>query len=392
MSDIKVSLFSQILGLLHRESVKKVILQHNSDKFSKGINTWTHLVSMVFMQISNSGSLRDIASGLLSATGNLNHFGIVKPPCKSSLSYINKNRDYEVFRDIYFTLANKLSPHRPDLRAFARKIKKKIYILDSTTITLCLSLFDWAHYKTSKGAVKLHTVLDYDSGLPTYACLTDGKKADVRVAKTMTFAKNSVLVMDRAYVDFKWLYNLDSTGVTFVTRLKSNAHIEVVETFLTNDKHEHILSDEDIKLCGFYSSADYPQKLRVVTVYDDKNKQNIVLLTNNLSWTADHISQLYRARWAIESFFKQLKQLFSVKTFVGLSENAVQIQIWCSLIAILLLMYIKNKAKYPWHMSNLVAFLRLNLFVKIDLWQWADYPIIKPAKPPDKNGQLSFNF
>jgi hypothetical protein len=260
MSDIKVSLFSQILGLLHRESVKKVILQHNSDKFSKGINAWTHLVSMVFMQVANCGSLRDIASGLLSATGNLNHFGIVKPPCKSSLSYINKNRDYEVFRDIYFTMVDKLGPHRPDLRAFARKIKKKIYILDSTTITLCLSLFDWAHYKTNKGAVKLHTVLDYDSGLPTYAYLTDGKKADVRVAKTMTFAKNSVLVMDRAYVDFKWLFNLDSSGVTFVTRLKSNAHIEVVETFLTNDKHEHILSDEDIRLCGFYSSADYPEK------------------------------------------------------------------------------------------------------------------------------------
>ena len=190
MSDIKVSLFSQILGLLHRESVKKVILEHNSDKFSKGINTWIHLVSMVFMQISNSGSLRDIASGLMSATGNLNLFGIVKPPCKSSLSYLNKNRNYEVFRDIYFTMADKLVPHRPDLRAFAKKIKKKIYILDSTTITLCLSLFDWAHYKTSKGAVKLHTVLDYDTGLPTYACLTDGKKADVRAAKTMTFAKN----------------------------------------------------------------------------------------------------------------------------------------------------------------------------------------------------------
>ena len=127
MSDIKVSLFSQILGLLHRESVKKVIPEHNSDKFSKGINTWTHLVSMVFMQISNSGSLRNIASGLMSATGNLNHFGIVKPPCKSSLSYLNKNRNYEVFRDIYFTMADKLVPHRPDLRAFAKKIKKKIY-------------------------------------------------------------------------------------------------------------------------------------------------------------------------------------------------------------------------------------------------------------------------
>ena len=156
----------------------------------------------------------------------------------------------------------------------------------------------------------------------------------------------------------------------------------VLESFLTNDKQEHILSDEDIALTGFYTSKKYPESLRIVRVYDDVNKKTLVLLTNNTSWTADTISQLYKARWDVEVFFKYLKQLFKVKTFIGTSPNAVRIQMWTSLIAILILNYLKNKAEYKWHLSNLVSFLRFNLFVKIDLWEWINRPIIKPTKPP----------
>lgn len=382
MSEVKVSLLTQILALIDRNIFSSVVKKHNSDKYCKGINTWTHMVSMVFMQLSGASSIRDISNGLLSATGNLNHLGIFRSPSRSSISYLNKHRDASVFESLYFAFLTKLEPSLEKSRLYARQLKKKIFIIDSTIIPLSLSLFDWAKFRTSKGAVKLHAVLDYDSGLPNYAVITDGKQHDVKVAKSMDFQANSVLVMDRAYVDYKWLFILDSKEVSFVTRLKSNANVEILEKFLTNNKQEHILSDEDIKLTGFYSSQDYPKKLRVVKVYDEENQQYLFLLTNNFIWTANTISELYKARWAIEVFFKHLKQLFRVKTFIGTTENAVRIQMWCSMIAILLLNYLKSKAKHKWYMSNLIASLRLNLFVKFNLWEWIDNPVLKKINSP----------
>lgn len=392
MSATKINLFSQVLSLIDRKVCDKSIHEHQSDKHSKGINTWTHMVSMIFMQLASATSVRDIATGLLSATGNLSHLGVKKAPTKSSISYLNKHRCYEVFRDIYFALLESLEPSLCKSRIYARKIKKNIYLIDSTIIPLSLSLFDWAKFRTTKGGIKMHAVLDYDTGLPSYAVITDAKNHDVRVATTIDFPSGSVLVMDRAYVDFEWLNNLDSSGIIFVTRLKKNINFEVIESFVTDDKKEHIFTDEDIRLTGLFTELKYPKTLRIVRVYDAKNDQELILLTNQLSWTADTISQLYKARWAIEVFFKHLKQLFHVKSFVGTTSNAVQIQMWCSLIAILLLSHIKSKAKYAWHLSNLVSFLRINLFVKIDLWQWANHPVNIPEKPPDNYGQLSFNF
>jgi len=339
---------------------------------------------MLFMQLSKVDSLRDISNGLRSATGNLSHLGVERAPCKSSLSYLNKERKASFFEELYFALLNELEPSLARKRMYARRLKRKVFIMDSSIIPLCLSLFDWAKFRTKKGAIKLHAVMDYDSGLPSYATISDGKQHDVKMAIDTVFPRDSVLVIDRAYVDYDWLFNLDSSGVFFVTRLKTNADIEVVESFLTNDKHNHVLNDEDIILTGFYTSKKYPKRLRAVKVYDQINDQTLVLLTNNLSWTADTISQLYKARWDVEVFFKHLKQLFRVKTFVGTSENAVRIQMWCSMIAILLFKYLKAKAKYKWNLSNLVTFLRINLFVKIDLWKWVDNPIIHKANPPPK--------
>ncbi len=382
MSKTKLSLFSQVLSLIDRSAVGKAVQQHDSDKYSKGINTWTHFVSMIFMQIAELTSLRDISNGLMSATGNLNHLGITKAPRKSSMSYINKHRTFEVFQDIYFKLLDRMEPSLQRRRMYARNLKRKIFIMDASIIPLCLSLFDWAKFRTRKGAVKLHAVLDYDTGLPCYAFLSDGKNHEINVARNTDFPAESVVVVDRAYVDFNWLNKLDSTGVFFVTRLKANADIEVVHSFLTNDKQEHILSDEDIRLTGFYPSKAYPGNLRVVQVYDEKNDQTLFLLTNQLTWTANTICQLYKARWDVEVFFKHLKQLFRVKTFVGTSPNAVRIQMWCAMTAILLVTYLKNKAKYSWHLSNLITFLRINLFVKIDLWKWLDKPVLERVNSP----------
>lgn len=379
---MKYTLFSQILSLIDRSIFNRLVNKHQTDKYNKGINTWSHFVAMLFMQLAKADSLRDISNGLRSATGNLSHLGVRVPPSKSSLSYINKHRSAKVFEDLYFSLLDKFEPSLQRRRRYARHLKRKVFIMDSSIIPLCLSLFDWAKFRTTKGAIKLHAVLDYDSALPCYANISDGKKHDLKVAENTVFPKGSVLVVDRAYVDYTWLNNLDSTGVIFVIRLKSNADIEIVESYVTNDKHEHILSDQDIRLTGFYTSKNYPKRLRIVSVYDELNKQTLTLLTNQLSWTADTISQLYKARWDVEVFFKHLKQLFRIKTFVGTSANAVRIQMWCSMIAILLLKYLKGKAHHKWHLSNLITFLRINLFVKIDLWKWIDKPIIEKANSP----------
>ena len=379
---MKFTLFSQILALVDRSIFNKVVAKYDTDKYSKGINSWTHFVAMLFMQLAKADSLRDISNGLRSATGNLSHLGVIKAPSKSALSYINQHRTHELFEEIYFALLDKLEPCLQRRRQYARRLKRKVFIMDSSVIPLSLSLFDWAKFRTTKGAIKLHAVLDYDSALPCYASITDGKKHDVKVADTTVFPSGSVLVVDRAYVNFQWLFNLDSTGVTFVTRLKSNADIQTVESFLTPEKHDHILGDHDIHLTGFYTSKKYPKRLRIVRVYDHKNDQNLILLTNQLSWTADTISQLYKARWDVEVFFKHLKQLFRIQTFIGTSQNAVRIQMWSSMIAILLLKYLKSRATHKWHLSNLITFLRINLFVKIDLWQWVHKPILEKANSP----------
>lgn len=386
MTQVKISLFAQVLQLIHRNSFDRLVSKHQTDKHCKGFNSWSHCVSMIFMQLSGVNSLRDIATGLRSITGDLNHLGHVTAPSKSNLSYQNKRRNFELFRDVYFKLLDKYEPCLKRRRRYANRLKRKVYLLDSSIIPLCLSLFDWAKFRTTKGALKLHAVLDYDTGLPAYACITEGNKADIKAAKEMVFPESSVVVVDRAYVDYAWLNNLDSSKVIFVTRLKSNADIEVIQSYLTDEKKDHIISDQDIKLKGYYSSKSYSGKLRIVKVYDSINDQQLILLTNQLSWTADHISQLYKARWDVEVFFKHVKQQFRIKSFVGTSPNAVRIQIWCSLISMLLLKYLQNKATYKWNLSNLITFARITLFVKIDLWKWLNNPFFPPSKgPPNKD-------
>jgi hypothetical protein len=229
---------------------------------------------MLFCQFAKSQSVRDISNGLRSATGNLNHMGIDKAPSKSTISYQNKHRPWGLFKDYYFLLLESLG-QQAHFKQVKFRIKSKIFLLDSTTISLCLSLFDWAKYKTAKGAIKMHTLLDYNGNLPAYVNITDGK---------------------------------------------------------------------------------------TVAVWDELNQQTIEIITNQMSWTTNTIGELYKSRWQIEIFFREIKQLLHIKTFIGTTENAVMIQIWTALITILILKALKAMAKFNWHLSNLVAFIRLNIF------------------------------
>lgn len=383
-----LTLFSQIVSKLDRIKFAKLVKTRQTDKHQKGYTSWSQLVSMLFCQFAKSSSLRDISNGLRSATGNLNHMGLSIAPSKSTIAYQNKNRDWELFRDYYYELLNSLG-QQAGFKQVKFKIKSKIFLLDSTTIGLCLNLFDWAKYKTTKGAVKIHTMLDFDGNLPAYINITDGKTADNKGAYDVPLLKNSVIVADRFYNDFSLLNVWDSNGVFYVVRHKENIQYTVIkENDLPENKHSHLLKDEMIELKNKSSKQKYPKRIRRVAVWDDENSQVIELITNQFNWCANTIAELYKSRWQVEIFFRDIKQLLNIKSFIGTSHNAVMIQIWTALITILVLKALKAMAKYGWNLSNLVAFVRLNLFVKIDLQHWLNNPFNETDVGKNQSGNL----
>ena len=321
-----ITLFSQIISKLDRSKFSKLVKEHQTDKHSKGYNSWTHLVAMLFCHFAKSQSVRDISNGLRSATGNLNHMGVEKAPSKSSISYQNKNRNWELFRNYYYLLLKSLG-QQAGFKQVKFKIKSKIFFLDSTTISLCLSLFDWAKYKTAKGAVKMHTLLDFDGNLPSYVNITDGKTADNKGAYEIPLLGGSVIVADRFYNDFYLLNLWDSKKVFFVVRHKENIQYTVIkENELPQTKHQHILKDEIIVLKTKSSKEKYPKYLRRVALWDETNQQVIELITNHMTWSANTIGELYKSRWNVEIFFRDIKQLLHIKSFIGTSQNAVMTQ------------------------------------------------------------------
>lgn len=384
---MNVTLFSQIIKKIDRSVFNKLVRKKKTDKGCKGFTSWNHLVSMLFCQFAKSTSVRDIANGMRSATGNLNHLGVTQAPSKSSLSYQNQRRDADLFKDLYYSLLGHLG-QQAKIKRQKLKVKVPVYILDSTVISLCLSVFDWAPFRTQKGAIKLHTLLEYDGKLPAYVNISEGSVADNKGAANLTVEKGSVIVADRFFNDFTLLYNWDSMGAYFVVRHKTNlTYTTVTERELPENAAQHVLKDEEIRHVHGPSVAKYPHKLRRLAIWDDKNGQVVEIITNNFKWAAQTIASLYKSRWDIEIFFRDIKQLLHIKTFIGTSSNAVMIQIWTALITILLLKVLKAKAKYPWHLSNLVAFIRLNIFVKIDLQRWLDKPFEDHDKPPDGSVQ-----
>ncbi|WP_375578832.1 IS4 family transposase [Marivirga tractuosa] len=382
-----ITLFAQIIKKIDRSKFNNLARGKQTDKANKGFNSWTHLVSMLFCHFAKATSVRDISNGMRSATGNLNHLGVEQAPSKSSISYQNKRRDASLFKDLYYSLLNSLG-QQIGVKRTKLKIKVPVYLLDSTVISLCLSVFDWATFRTKKGAVKMHTLLDYDGKLPVYVNITEGSVGDNKGAYDIPLEKGSVIVADRYYNDFPMLNIWDSKGVNFVIRHKGNLKFEMVkERELPNNTAQHILKDEEIILTGYQSKKKYPDKLRRVAVWDDENQQTIEIITNNFKWAAQTIGDLYKSRWEIEVFFRDIKQLLHIKTFIGTSENAVMIQIWTALITILLLKVMKHQAKYNWYLSNLVAFIRLNVFVKIKLQKWLDKPFEDPPKVQNQGVQ-----
>jgi len=371
------SIFSQLLQLFPRLEFEQAVKEHHAERSTKGFSSWGQFVAMLFCQLGRAHSLREICGGLASCEGKLKHLGVPEAPKKSTLAYANQRRPWELYRTVFEqTLAKCQSVVAASGSTKKFRFKNKLVSLDSSTIDLCMSVFDWAKFRRTKGAVKLHLLLDHDGHLPSYAVITDGKKSDIRVAWGMKFAAGAVLVVDRGYNDYDWFAELTDQEVFFVTRMKDNAIYDVVERREVPDKG-HVRSDEVI----FFPSMAANGKeyfFRRVEVWDEEQQRTLVFLTNHLKFGATTIAAIYKDRWKVELFFKALKQNCKIKTFLGTSANAVHTQIWTALIAMLVLKYLQLKSTFGWSLSNLVAMLRLQLFVYRDLHAWLNAPFQAP--------------
>ena len=381
-------IFSQVVSLLDRNEFKRLVKKYDAEKHSKGFSSWDQYVSMLFCQLGHARSIREICDGLSSCEGKLRHLGMEQSPKRSTLSYANANRPWEMYQDLFYSTLSMCSNHAPGKKKF--KFKNKLLSLDSTTISLCLSLFPWAEFRRTKGAVKLHLLLDHDGYLPTYALITNGKKHDVTMARKFPLAPGSIVAMDKGYYDYGLFGDWTENKIHFVTRLKDNADYVVLKSNgIPNNSN--ILSDQYIEITGSVALKKCPYVLRRVVVWDQEKNREIVLLTNHLGFGSTTIASIYKDRWQIELFFKAIKQNLRIKTFVGTSENALYIQIWTALISILILKYMQFKSKFDWSLSNLVALLRWNLFSHKDLWAWLNRPFDEPpVRKIDKQLMLPF--
>lgn len=381
------SLFSQILNLIDRREFDAAVARTGAEKRSKGFSCWDQFVAMCFCQLAQAKSLREITQGLACCEGRLRHLGVEAAPARSTLSYANRVRPVALYEEV-FQLA--LARCQDVSSGHKFRFKNKLLSLDSTVLELCASMFDWARFRRSKGAVKLHLLLDHDGYLPVYAHITEGAVADVSIAQQLILPPGSIVAMDRGYNDYRLFEAWSEQKVGFVTRLKTNA-----EYFVTEKRSEAatglIRRDELIEFQCLTAGRTIWKTYRRIEVWLEDKQETLVLLTNLLDLCAVTIAGIYKERWQIELFFKALKQNLRIKTFVGTSANAVHIQIWTALITILLLKYLQFKSRCAWALSHLVALLRWNLFSYRDLWTWLEHPLDTPPQlPPDP--QLNFDL
>jgi hypothetical protein len=372
-------MFSQILPLVFKADFQDSIKGRKAERHARGFSSWDQCVAMLFCHLQGAKSLREVCYGLASCEGRLLHLGLDSAPSRSTLAYANSHRPWQAYQDVFLATYNRWR-HTASVAGGGHRLrfKNKLMSLDASIIDLCIEMYDWAKFRRTKGAVKLHMLLDHDGYLPAYAVVTTGSVHEIKVARTLRFEPDTVVVFDRGYTDYEWFGQLCRDKVWFVTRLKSNAVYDVVES---RDLPEGrlVMADEIIRLRGASAQA-CDQLLRRVEVLDPDKGEPLVFLTNNLRFGSTTIAAIYKERWQIELFFKAIKQNLKIKTFLGTTANAVHTQIWTALLAMLLLKIMQLRAKFGWSLSNLVALLRMNLFVYRDLWAWLDNP---DSTPPD---------
>jgi hypothetical protein len=350
------TILAQVLKLISRPQIELLEPVHGTGRPSRVLSRWSQFGALVFAQLAGRHSLRDVVSSLASQAQALAPLHLM-PPKRSTLAEANERRPAALYQALFFTLYARCQGAAPGHRF---RFKSPLFSLDSTTISLCLKLFPWAHFRRAKGAIKLHTLLDHAGHIPAYMVLTEGKRSDLAVARGLPLPKGSIVAMDRGYIDYGFLCRLTQDGVYFVTRQKVNARVKVTERFEV-DWHRGLTSDHNVVLLGQKAKA-YPVELRRVGYRAPETGKHYVFWTNAFHLSAVTVAAIYKQRWQIELFFKAIKQNLKIKTFLGTSENAVMTQLWVALITYLILAFLRFKAGLGISFQQMLRLLQINLF------------------------------
>ena len=378
--------FAQFLALLPRYEFQQIVTKYRGDYRTKTFKCWNQMACMIFAQIRQEDSLRDIDISLNAHASKLYHIGIQQCP-KSTLADANESRDYRIYEEFAKSLMKRARRVYAGTE-LATEIDNAAFALDASTIDLTLSLFPWAKFRKTKGAVKLHAMIDLRGNIPAFLTITDGKVHDVKAAPQIPIEPEGIYVVDRAYIDFDWLWSIDQAGAFFVTLLKKSIKWTRVVSHPV-DKSLGLRSDQEILLFSKKSKAKYPKRLRRISFRDETKNRTLVFLTNNFSLPAETIAALYKARWEIELFFKWIKQNLKVKSFYGTSPNAVKTQIWIAMIVYLILAIIKQRYYLEKSLSQLLHFLEVNLFERKSLFSIFQFNARRVVhKDLDKHKQL----
>ena len=372
------SVFSQLLQLFSRGEFAWAVKQHQAERNAKGFTCWGQFVAMLFCQVAHANSLREVCMGLAGCEAPLKHLGISETPKRSTLAYANEHRPWELYQTVFVQLLEKCQAEvaaRGGCHKF--RFKNKLMSLDGSIIDLSVTMFDWAKYRRTKGAIKLHLLLDHDGYLPSFAVVTEGKRSELEVARNLRLAPGTILAIDRGYNDYDWFAALTQNGVFFVTRMKTNTVYTVVAECAV-PAHGNVWRDQIISLPALAKAGEEPALFRRIEYWNEDKREILVFFSNLLHLAASTIAAIYKERWQVELFFKALKQALKVKTFLGTSANAVKTQIWTALIAMLILKYLQLKSSFGWSLSNLAALLRQQLFIFRDLWAWLNNPLEGP--------------
>jgi len=361
------TVFSQVMDFLPQKKFRKCVERYSGNYRVRSFTCYDQLLCMALAQLTYRESLRDIECCLRAMQDKLYHMGIRGKVSRSTLANANETRDWRIYSDFAQILINEARRLYVD-DDFGLELKETVYALDSSTIDLCLSVFPWARFRKTKGAVKMHTLLDLRGDIPTFIWITDGKVHDVNVLDHLIPEPGAIYVMDRAYLDFRRLYQLHQSSAVFVKRSKTNTGLRRIYSH-KSDKAAGVKSDQTVALTGFYAKKDYPEKLRRVKYYDENKGRSFVFLTNQFTLPAITIAELYRYRWRVEIFFKWVKQHLRIKKFYGTSENAVKTQIWIAVSTYLLVAIMKKRLRIELTLYTILQILSITLFEKMHIFQ-----------------------
>ncbi len=362
------SVFSQLIDLYPEYAFKKIVAKYKGDHNTRNFSCWDQLLCMSFAQLTYRTGLRGIEACLNAQPQKLYHMGIKGNPTRTNIANANKNRDWRIYFELAQILIQEARVLYCDDNIFSKNLDTTVYALDSTTIDLCLSMFPWANFRSTKGAIKLHTLLDLKGSIPSFIEITEGSTHDVNILDILPFEPGSFYVMDRGYLDYERLFRIHKLLCFFIIRGKKDLNFKRLYS-ASVDRASILRCDQVIKLIGYYSKKHYPEKLRRIKVYDKNSDKDLVFLTNNFDIPAFLVAELYKNRWQVELFFKWIKQHLRIKQFYGTSLNAVKTQIWIAICVYVAVAIIKKRLGIPHSLYTILQIFSVTIFEKVSINQ-----------------------